>query len=99
MLASSVLDKTVAKLYHSVFQAMFGYFAGVEGICNVVCSEEAGGGGYSCAHIPLRWAGVEVMCWGRLHGSVKVARVSKEADHLDVGIFVESSFLRLDETR
>ena len=40
LLASSVLDKTVAKLYHSVFQAMFGYFAGVEGICNVVSSED-----------------------------------------------------------
>ena len=68
LLAFSVLDKAVAKLYYRVFQAVRGYFARVEGVCNVVCSEEAGGCGCSSAHVPLRWAGVEVMCRGRLHG-------------------------------
>ena len=98
LLSSSVLNIVVAKLYHRVFQAVCGHFAGVKGVCNVVCSEEAGGCGYSGAHVPLCWAGVEVMCSGRLHGCVEVTRISQKTDHLNIGVLVESSFLGLDET-
>ena len=98
LLSSSVLDKAVAELYHSVFQAVFGHFAGVKGICYVVCSEEAGGRGHSDAHIPLGGAGDEVMRSGRLHGCVEVTGISQKTDHLDIGVLVESSFLGLDET-